>query len=755
MYNPMYRSLKESSYYDTITGNEDIIEKMGEIDIYDLKKKGYVKVKTSDLLKVCADGIYKMMRDYPYLYQFMAKCKPMYLPVWPSNITDTMCVDDKNNLWINFNFVYNDCKMNSDRVFGILFHEMFHVFFNHLLRFNEMYPKEMFDGGLEGARKKANMKANICMDYEVNASMVEDGIVDGSFFKRMGLLYKKEYTGMTWEEIMNKVGDKEYKEWLDRNGYSLDDIELKILDAIEKASKVLMDPDAEDEEKRYARKELQKTLDELLGKESRGDKTIQDELEDLADSKLGDIGGLKMDIEDVVEDLYKSPAGMSEDEMDKTLRDIDKMMDDISENAEDVAKEFGKSSDDVTSDAEKARESLKKAMEKMKEGGLSKEEKQDLIDKAKDDLEDIISDDVEKEKLKKKREERDAKKESERKEKFKKQHPFRKMIVVFKNFIQLQEFDLISEKTAGILEKGIDKLEPLTEFHFADMNKKDIDEIVELLKQLKESFLPDLVKLIDNETILNKTEEDIQRLLDGVFETVFNAFDTIFKPEINEDEKGSVIRMAAERMRIIGKVLKTQKVWKVGDDFKRAYIDEMKKITEMLKKEGPEAAMKYLIDNGVYIDPSMLDDESKKVYSKIMGGDEEETKIKPEDVGDTDFGKPTRFTDGFTGTDSEYEEEGIDPKPYEGKLYYSLWINEDSETILELSDISDGLEDSNYERFALKFEKDFPEYRVSELMESVFKVYYVNTFDFVDFDELYDKLDKHPDYIEGDWESQE
>jgi hypothetical protein len=140
--------------------------------------------------------------------------------------------------------------MDSDRVFGILFHEMFHVFFDHLLRFNEMYPKEMFEGGLEGARKKANMKANICMDYEVNSSMVEDGIVDASFFRRMNLLYKKEYAGMTWEEIMNKVGDKEYKEWLSRNGYSLDDIELKILDAIEKASKVLLDPEAGDEEKR-------------------------------------------------------------------------------------------------------------------------------------------------------------------------------------------------------------------------------------------------------------------------------------------------------------------------------------------------------------------------------------------------------------------------------------------------------------------------------------------------------------------------
>lgn len=743
IHNFMYKSLNESSVYDISSGNEDIIEKMGDVDIYDIKKKAYVKIKTTDLLKVCSDGIYKMMRDYPYLYQFMAKCKPMYLPVWPSDITDTMCVDDMNNLWINLNFVYNDCKMDSNRVFGILFHEMFHVFFNHLLRFNEMYPKEMFTGGLEGARKKANMKANICMDYEVNASMVEDGIVDAGFFKRMNLLYKKEYTGMTWEEIMNKVGDKEYKDWLDRNGYSLDDIELKILDAIEKASKVLMDPDAEDDEKRYARKELQKTLDDLLGKENRGDKTIQDELEELAESKLGDIGGLKMDIEDVVDDLYKSPAGMSEEELDKTLRDIDKMMDNISENAEDVASQFGKSSDDVASDAEKARESLKKAMEKMKEGGLSKEEKEDLIDKAKDDLEDIISDDVEKEKLKKKREERDAKKAEERKEKFKKAHPLRRMIVVFKNFIDLYSLDLISTETVEILGSCVDKLEPLTELHFKDMKKEDIDGVVETLKKLKESFLPDLVALIDNETILNKTEDDMQRLLDGVFETVFKAFETILNPELNEDEKGSVVKMAAERLRIIGKILKTQKVWKVGDEFKDAYISEMKKLTEILKKEGPEAAMKYLIDKGV-INPMYLDEKSLEIFNKLMG-DDRRTDVGEETHSEIDE-HPVSYTDTFDSEDIE---------PYEGKLYYSSWMNEDSETILELSDISDGLRDSDFERFGVKFEKDFPEYSVGELMESVFEVYYKGTYDFVDIDELNEKLEAHPDYEMGDWESEE
>ena len=329
-----------TSSYDAASGNEDIIEKLGEIDVYDEKSKGFIKVKASSIIKVVNDGIYKMQRDYPYLYQFMAKCKVMYLPVFPSEITDTMCVDNFNNLWVNCTFVHNDCKMDSNRVFGILFHEMFHVFFDHLMRFNEMYPADMFTGGLEGARRKANMKANICMDYEVNASMVEDGIVEDTFFKRMNLLYKKEYTGMTWEEIMNKAGDAEYKDWLSRNGFNLDDIELKLLEAIEKASKVLLDPTAEDEEKRAARKELQRTIDDLLGKEKTGERTLQDELEDLQKTKLGDIGDLGLDMDDLIDDLYKDPEKMSDEEFEKTMADIDKLMNDMDENSEEIGSQF-------------------------------------------------------------------------------------------------------------------------------------------------------------------------------------------------------------------------------------------------------------------------------------------------------------------------------------------------------------------------------------------------------------------------------
>ena len=602
-----------------MSGNEDVIEGLGDVDVYDEKKGEFVKIKASSIIKVVNDGIYRMQRDYPYLYQFMAKCKVMYIPVYPSEITDTMCVDDYNNLWINFTFVYNSCLMDSNRVFGILFHEMFHVFFDHMMRFNEMYPAEMFSGGLEGARKKANMKANICMDYEVNASMVEDGIVDDGFFKRMNALYKKEYTGMTWEEIMSKAGDVEYKDWLSRNGFSLDDIELKLLDAIEKASKVLMDPSAEDEEKMAARRELQKTIDDLLGKESsRAEKGIQDMLEDLAKSKLGDIGDLAMDMDKLIDDLYKNPSSMSDEDLEKTLDHIDKFMDDLTENSSEVGEQFGKSSEDVSNDAAKARESLKDAVKKMKEGGLSKEEKQDLIDKAMDDLEDIISDDVEKEKLRKKREERDAKKAEEKKEKFKKTHPIRSLIIIMKNFVGLKEFGLVSDETVKSAEQCMESLEPLTELHFSEMKKSDFDDPITCFTKLKESFLPDLVALIDNETILNKTEDDMRRLLDGVFDFVFKAFDTALNNDLDEDARGSVIKTAAQKLRIIGKVLKTQKVWRVSDEFKDAYINEMKRMTEMYKDGKLEELMKELVDKGV-INPMYLDKESQKIYYKVIG----------------------------------------------------------------------------------------------------------------------------------------
>ena len=612
-----YITLNEASTYESLYSNEDIIEKLGEVDVYDYEKKAYVKMNASDIIKVASDALYRIQRDYNYLYQFITKCKLMYLPTFPSEITNTMAVDNNNNLWMNLTFIYNDCKMDSENVFGILFHEMFHIFFDHLLRFDKKFPKSMFASAGPGVYKRANTKANLCMDYEVNASMVDDGIVKSDFFKVMDGLYKKEYTGMTWEEILDKYGDKEYDEWLLRNGESLDNVEKQVLDAIEEAAKVLMDPESDEADKRFARKRLQEKLDQIFGKEDTGEKSLQDVFEDLAKTKLADHGDIASDLEDVADDLMRHPENMTGEELDKTLNDINKLIDDIEENSDAVADDFNKTADEVHEDAEKARKALKDAMKKINEGGLSKEEKKELLDKAKDALEDVISDDMEKEKLKKKREERDAKREAEKKEKLKKIHPLRKLLIVFKNLAELYDIQLISEKTRDILNKCIDDTDILTEKKFGDMKKSDLKNIGDHLNELYDSILPDLVKLIENETILQKTEDDMKNILDDVFETVFNALKRIFDPGLDEDAKGSLIKAAAMKLRTIGKLLKTQKKWRVGDDFKNGYMDEMKRLMEIRKEGGDEALFKELYDKGV-IQPIMLDEHGMELLGKLI-----------------------------------------------------------------------------------------------------------------------------------------
>ena len=594
-----------------------MIERLGEVDIYDQNSKQYIKMKPSDIIKVVVDAQYKIQRDYPYFNLFLEKCKVMYIPTFPSEITNTMAVDEYSNLWMNLSFVYNECKMDSKRVFGILFHELFHIFMDHCVRFNEKYPEDMFQGSsMKGVRQKANMKANICMDYEVNASMVDDGIVSPDFWKRMNGLYKKEYTGKTWEELMDEVGDQEYTNWLKNNGYSLDDVELKVLEAIEKASKVLMNPNTEEEDKRFARKQLQKTLDEILGKQDRGEKTLQDTLEDLENTKLGDIGDISKRLEDVVYDLYKDPKGMSADELDKTLADMDALMDEMGENVEEISKQFGKEMGETGDDINKARQALKDAMKKINDGNISRDERQDLLDAAKDSLEDIISDELAKEKLKKKRDERDAKKAAERLERFKKHHPFRGLIILMKNFLDLREYGLVCKKTQDILEKVIDEFEPLTELNFDDMKKSMFKNLSDLLDDLRNSFFNDLVALIKNETILNKDEDYMNKLLDVAFDALYNALRKVIDKTIPIEDRNSLVKIAIQKMRLIGKCLKTQKVWRVGDDFKEAYIKEMKRLMEIYKKGGDEALFEELYNLDV-VDEMYLDANGQKLLADL------------------------------------------------------------------------------------------------------------------------------------------
>ena len=108
-----------------------------------------------------------------------------------------------------------------------------------------------------------------------------------------------------------------------------------------------------------------------------------------------------------------------------------------------------------------------------------------------------------------------------------------------------------------------------------------------------------------------------ERLLDGVFDHIFNAFRKSIDKELDDDAKGSLMKMAASKLRIIGKVLKTQKVWRTTDEFKDVYVSEMKRCTELIKSGNEKKLFKELYDNGV-IDIMSLDRNGMKLYKELL-----------------------------------------------------------------------------------------------------------------------------------------
>jgi dsDNA-binding SOS-regulon protein len=250
----------------------------------------------------------------------------------------------------------------------------------------------------------------------------------------------------------------------------------------------------------------------------------------------------------------------------------------------------------------------------------------DIADKIKDALEDIISSEVDKKRSAEKRKERDEKRAKEKKEAFKAAHPLRKLINVFKNLMHLGEdpYDLVCKKSYDIMENIVDILDALTEVNISEITADDVEDLKLFLSQLKDSLFTDLKELLDNKTILHKTEDDLHRLLDGVFEVVEKAlFEHLLNKDLDDSAKTSVLKMAAEKLRIIGKVLKTQKAWRASDEFKEGYKETRDELMSLFKKD-KKAVLKRLHDMGL-ITPEVVmtfDKRSKALYDELVSDGE-------------------------------------------------------------------------------------------------------------------------------------
>ena len=608
-------------------GNEDAFLKLGEIDVYDNNLKSIITVKTEDFVKVVTDAMFKISNEYKFFYHYLKYSKVFYIPTYPSKMgINTMAVDEKKNLWMNVHFIYNTCKMDKDRVFGILFHELMHNFFKHQDREEKIYPRKY-------RTQQHHMKCNICQDFEVNASMVDDGVVPKDFWKKMNGLYNPEYAGKRWEDILRNHGDKEYENWLKLNGMKFSDKTKAALEAIEKALGVIRDPDSTDAEKERAGEILKKKMDELYGKKERKyiDRAdlsgLRHELDKLNDSMLGEIDDLASSIQNVSDDLKKHPKDMDEHDIAVTISDVQTLRRDLIKAASKIADTFRKDPDEVKDDVKTAMKSLAEALNVLHDGGVSVREERKIIRKAKDDLENIIMTAVDKKKRTEKREEA-IKKHKEKLEKEKKakttpvsgkdkkskksaeeerlekiaklksRNPIKKFVDTFKNLQELKKVDRISEKSYLAYDDMITILNELVEMNIKDITKKDINGVLDIIPDLRENSIDDLNSLVKRK-ILKMSLSNIKLFVNDIFD----ALEKFFKVLVDEDEPSSVkfgaMSLAVEELRKLGKKLKTQKKIKPSEEWKKSYKETRSRLLKIYKEGGKPALVDELKKMGI------------------------------------------------------------------------------------------------------------------------------------------------------------
>lgn len=621
-----YKIINESKFFG-YEGNAEIICRMKKINIFDEKSGNFIEINPNDIIDVVDDAMDFMKNKFNKFGSILDMCKVMYIPTYfcPPGIPTTMSVDLKRNLWINMNFVYNQCDMNKYKVFGILFHEIFHIILDHSNRFNDYFKKSYEYYDKTGTWENIKVISNICMDLEINTSMVSDGVVSEKFWEIMGGQYNKDYLGLTWEEIYDKYGKEEYEKYIKQFGKKVNEDEIKLIEAIEKAVKVLNDPKSTDEDIENATKELQKTLNKILGKKGENI-DVQDALENTKDV-IGEIGNIKKEIDNVIDDLYENISKMSKKQYDKLINDIDKMADEMIRNASKIANKTGKHEKVSEKEIEKMRSTMKDSLKQIREDKkMSKEDKADAIDRIKDSLEDIGLSDMDKIDAEKRRKERDENKEKERKEAFKKKHPLRKLINVFKNLIDLREYNRMCEDSCNLMENIVNILDSISEIKISEITKNDVENLKTPLLKLKESLFTDLKKLLDDKIIINNTEDNLHKILDDCFDFVdWCIFEQLINQDLDDTSKISAINTTIEKLRIIGKILKTQKKWQASSEYKKGYREMSEELRELYNKDKKDF-LKRLYDLGV-VDNNVISsfkEEFKKLYNELI----KEGKIK-------------------------------------------------------------------------------------------------------------------------------
>ena len=176
------------------------------------------------------------------------------------------------------------------------------------------------------------------------------------------------------------------------------------------------------------------------------------------------------------------------------------------------------------------------------------------------------------------------------------------------------------------MQEIVDILNPITELNFSDITKDNINGLESCLLQLEESLFTDFKKLLDNKTIIYKTEDDIKKELKKSFKAVkWSILEQLVNSDIKDSSKISSLRYASEALRSIGRILKTKKKYRASDEFKEGYREMRDELMSLFKKDKKEV-LKKIYDMGLISDDDIhqFDKRSKVLYDELV----KEGKIK-------------------------------------------------------------------------------------------------------------------------------
>ena len=92
---------------------------------------------------------------------------------------------------------------------------------------------------------------------------------------------------------------------------------------------------------------------------------------------------------------------------------------------------------------------------------------------------------------------------------------------------------------------------------------------------------------------------------------------------LDNSAKISVLKVAAQKLRIIGQILKTQKAWRASDEFKEGFREKRNELMSLFKKD-KKAVLKILHDMGILNPMTVmsLDKRSKALYDELVADGE-------------------------------------------------------------------------------------------------------------------------------------